>query len=59
MWTTYYLGRIKDVGIGICIVSVFLFYDYWNNQTVNFSKAQGEPKIDIKSDFETHSEASK
>ena len=26
MWAAYYLGRIKDVGIGICLVSVFLFY---------------------------------
>ena len=61
MWTAYYLGRMKDVGIslvgiGICLVSVFLFHDYWNNQAVKFSKVQGEQKIDIKSDFETHSE---
>ena len=59
MWTAYYLGRIKDVGIGICVVSVFLFYDYWNNQSLKFSKVQEEQKIDIKSDFKTHPEASK
>ena len=59
MWTAYYLGRIKDVGIGICLVSVFLFFDYWSNQTLTFSKVQGEQKIDIKSDFQTHSEGSK
>jgi len=54
MWTAY-LG----LGFGICLVSVFLFYDYWNNQTAKFSIVQGEQKIDIKSDFETHFEASK
>ena len=64
MWTAYYLGRMKDVGIslvgiGICLVSVFLFHDYWNNQAVKFSKVHEEQKIVTKSDFETHLEASK